>query len=97
MKSLYDVLCDYVHPSAELVQRILTDDHFYYKFDEAQFHTALDLYSKVSDLILALTISRFPKSIERFILLTGSLEATVADLKNEGYSHTAKVCEEKGR
>ncbi len=99
MKELYDVLCDYVHPSAELVQKILTDDQYIFTFDESQFQTALDLYSKVSDLILALTISRFPRSIERFILTTGfdnSLESTVASLKNEGYSHTAEVIEEEG-
>ncbi len=100
MKSLYKVLSDYVHPSLELVQKIHTGDKYYYfTFDESQFQTSLDLYSKASDFILALTISRFPKSIERFILRTGSddsLESTVASLKKEGYSHTAKVIEEKG-
>ena len=100
MKSLYKVLSDYVHPSLELIQKIHTGDQYYYfTFDESQFQTSLDLYSKASDLILALMISRFPRSIERFILRTGSddsLESTMASLKKEGYSHTAKVIEEKG-
>jgi hypothetical protein len=100
MKATYTALSEYVHPSAELVQKIHTHDKYYYfTYDEAHYQTALALYSKVSDLILALTISRFPKSIERFILRTGcddSRRPTVTSLKSEGYSHTAKVCEEGG-
>jgi hypothetical protein len=93
MKRLYFVLCDYVHPSADLVQQILTSDGYFVKFDDAQYHSLLDLYTQTCDLVISLVISRFPKSIERFLWLRSSREEVIEGLKEEGYSLTARACE----
>ena len=93
MRRLYDILCDYVHPSAELVQQILSSDGYFIKFDDTQYHSLLDLYTQTCDLVISLVISRFPKSIERFLWLRSSREEMIDGLKEEGYPLTALVCE----
>jgi len=95
MKRLYSVLCDYVHPSAELVQQILTSDGYFVEFDDTQYHSLLNLYTQTCDLVISLVISRFPKSIERFLWLRSSPEEMIDGLKEEGYLLTAQVCERR--
>ncbi|MFW9844756.1 MAG: hypothetical protein ACFFEV_09285 [Candidatus Thorarchaeota archaeon] len=66
IKDLYDELCGFVHPSADLVTKGLTQLNYIFMFNERQFKFLMDIYVKTCDLVLSVVLAKYPEACERF-------------------------------
>lgn len=88
LKCIYDELCDYVHPSVELIQRDIENKRIYYEYLEDWFERMFGFYTRVFDLVLALVMFHFPKAIKRFLE-----EQNTEELEKDGYKDTIAMIE----
>ena len=88
LKCIYTELCDYVHPSVELIQRDIENRRVYFEYLEDWFDKMFEFHTKVFDLVLALVMFRFPKAIKRFLG-----HQNTEELEKDGYKDTIAMVE----
>ncbi len=88
LKCIYNELCDYVHPSVELIQRDIENKRIYFEYLEDWFDRMFGFYTRVFDLVLALVMFRFPLAIKRFLEYQNTEE-----LEKDGYKDTIAMIE----
>jgi hypothetical protein len=91
MKDLYGKLCDYVHPSFELVKRGLVRNQMFFEYDEFQFKSLLQYYVKTCDIIFSMILIQFPHSIKRLPYVFDGPEKIGPGFIEEGYEFAAKT------
>ncbi len=88
LKCIFKELCDYVHPSAKLIQRDIENKQIYFEYLEDWFDKMFEFHTRVFDLVLALVMFRFPKAIKRFLEYQNTEE-----LEKDGYKDTIAMIE----
>lgn len=88
LKYIYNELCDYVHPSVELIRRDIENKRIYFEYQEDWFDKMFEFQTKSFDLILALVMFHFPKAIKHFLEYQNTDE-----LEKDGYKDTLAVVE----
>ncbi len=88
LKCIYKELCDYVHPSVELIKRVIENKRIYFEYKEDWFDKMFEFHTRVFDLVLALVMFRFPKAIKRFLEYQNTDE-----LEKDGYKDTIAMIE----
>lgn len=91
LKCIYNELCDYVHPSVELIQRDIENKRIYFEYLEDWFDKMFEFHTRVFDLVLALVMFRFPFAIKRFLEYQNTEE-----LEKDGYKDTITMINFKG-
>lgn len=86
LKDVYHELCDFVHPSVELIQRDIENRRILFKYDENYFDKMFDFHTRVFDLVLALILHRFPYAIEEFLEYQ-----SIEELEKDGYNSSIAI------
>ncbi|MGY5876859.1 MAG: hypothetical protein RTU30_14010 [Candidatus Thorarchaeota archaeon] len=92
LKTIYNELCNYVHPSVELIQSDIESRRIYFEYQEDWFDKMFELHTRVFDFVLALVMFRFPNAIKRFLEVQSTDE-----LERDGYKDTIALIEHFGK
>jgi len=94
MRSLYKALCDYVHPSRELLEMEVRTLRLIHEYVPSEFDRSSKMHIQTCDVLVALVLFCFPKVSECFLKREEALQIQIQYLKEQGFIHTAQICDE---
>jgi hypothetical protein len=90
LKQLHKELCDYVHPSAELIRRDLDEKGRMYNVYVSEWYERIKQFQRRTfDSVLTIVARRFPKAAVLFLVEQGTRDM----LTEHGFNETLGACE----
>lgn len=85
---LYRLLCGYVHPTKEYVEKGTRGENVLFQYSEEDFSASLELQTEVYDTVLALLVYVYGGKAADFC------QENLRALDSHGYENTVKACSE---
>lgn len=95
MRSLWKELCRYVHPSRELIEMEVRSRRIIQEYVQNEFARTFENHIQTCDIVMALVLWHFPKTLKCFMRQDGTVEDCMQDLREQNFICTARICSEQ--